>query len=149
MVDSRARRVASQLLRDFFDGKITNDEYNDQFPDSSADSGLQVVYRRIWISYSDLHSHYLDRGALSQEDHALFGRCIAFLRTDLEYEGEPIGIRLPLSQIFGGFLGRNDQPLTILGTKSMEASGFFSDFWPFISEAQHTEVLQNLDSSSQ
>ena len=46
VVDARARRLASQLLADFLDAKITNDEYNDAFPASTIDPGLLNSNRR-------------------------------------------------------------------------------------------------------
>src|SRR3954463_6203619 len=97
MVDIQARREGARLLAEFFDGKITNDEYNDAFPSGSADTGLNVVYRRIWGYYSDLHSHYLEQHELFEYDNALFQRCIDFLNTDLEYKGPPIGMHNPFA----------------------------------------------------
>jgi len=60
VVDARARRLASQLLADFLDAKITNDEYNDAFPASTIDPGLLNSNRRSFGC-----------AALAQDDSAL------------------------------------------------------------------------------
>jgi len=142
MINAHARRLASQLLADFLEGKITNDEYNDAFPSSPSDMGLDAVYRRIWAYYSDLHSHYLDRSELSEEDIALFQRCVEFLKTDLEYEGPPLSLRFPFSKMFRRLLGGDDAPETVLGTANLGASAFFTSHWPFASDAQYQQALR-------
>ena len=140
MINAQARREGARLLKEFFDGKITNDEYNDAFPSGSADAGLSVVYRRIWVYYSDLHSHYLDRGGLSDEDVALFQRCIDYLDTDLEYDGPPISMNNPVTRLFRKLLGDDERPVTELGSTAVEASGFFTAWWPFASAMEYEQA---------
>jgi hypothetical protein len=142
MINAPARRLASQLLADFLDGKITNDEYNDAFPASKTDAGLSAVYDRIWLYYSDLHSHNLGHSDLSEEDIALFRRCVEFLKTDLDYEGPSLRLRFPLSKLFRRLLGDDDEPETVLGTASREGSAFFTSHWPFASDAQYRQTLR-------
>jgi hypothetical protein len=127
-------------LTEFLDGKITNDDYNDAFPSGSADAGLNVVYRRIWVYYSDLHSHYLDRQELSEDDVSLFRRCIDFLNTDLEYRGPPIEVRNPIARAFRNLLGREERPVSVLGSASMEESRFFTAWWPFSSALEYEQA---------
>jgi hypothetical protein len=140
MINVRGRREGGRLLTEFFQGKITNDDYNDAFPSGSADAGLNVVYRRIWVYYSDLHSHYLDRHELSEDDIALFQRCIDFLNTDLEYNGPSIGMHSPFARIFKNLLGRDEEPITVLGAATTEASGFFTPWWPFASALEYEQA---------
>ena len=140
MINAQARREGARLLTEFFDGKITNDEYNDAFPSGSVDAGLNVVYRRIWVYYSDLHSHYLDRQKLSEDDVALFRRCIDFLNTDLEYNGPPIGIRNPIARAFKNLLGHEERPLSVLASATVEASVFFTAWWPFASALEYEQA---------
>ena len=140
MINARARREGARLLAEFFDGKITNDDYNDAFPSDSADAGLNVVYRRIWVYYSDLHSHYLDRQELSEDDVGLFRRCIDFLNTDLEYSGPPIEIGNPIAQALRNLLGRDERPVSVLGSAAVEESGFFTAWWPFASALEYEQA---------
>lgn len=140
MINIRARREGARLLTEFFHGRITNDDYNDAFPSDSADAGLSVVYRRVWVYYSDLHSHYLDRNELSEEDLALFQRCIDFLQTDLEYTGPSIAMHKAFARKVRNLLGRDEQPVTVLGAATTEASGFFTPWWPFASALEYEQV---------
>jgi hypothetical protein len=68
--------LASHLLTDFLDAKITNDEYSDAFPSSTVDARLDADYRRFLVFCRDLDSHSLDRRQFSEDDIALFRRCI-------------------------------------------------------------------------
>ena len=140
MINARARREGARLLKEFFEGKITNDEYNDAFQSGSVDAGLDAVYRRIWPYYSDLHTHYLDRQELSEVDVALFQRCIEFLNTDLEYKGPPVRMHNPFAQAFRSLLGREERPVTVLGSEAVEASGFFTSWWPFASALEYEQA---------
>lgn len=140
MINAQARREGARLLTEFFEGKITNDEYNDAFPSSSVDAGLDAVYRRIWVYYSDLHSHFLNQQELSEEDIALFQRCIAFLGTDLEYTGPSLRLHNQIAQFFKNMLGKKDEPITVLGAATVEASGFFTAWWPFASASEYEQI---------
>lgn len=145
MINAQGRLTGSQLLQDLLDGKITNDEYNDSFPDSSLDAGLHVVYRRIWFYYSDLHTHYLDTEEMAARDIALFRRCVAFLKTDLEYKGPPIELHFPWRELFGRLLCRGDKPVSLFGSATDEASPFLTNWWPFASLSECEEVLQTVN----
>jgi len=140
MINAKARQEGARLLTEFFDGKITNDEYNDAFPSGSVDAGLDVVYRRIWVYYSDLHSHYLDRQQLSEDDVALFRRCIDFLNTDLEYNGRPIGIFNSIAQTVRNLLRLEERPLSLFASEAVEASEFFTAWWPFASALEYEKA---------
>jgi hypothetical protein len=96
------RRKAADLLKDFFNGKITNDDYDNEYPDAHGDLGISVVYDRIWLYYSDLHTHFLDKTSLNNDDLALFKRCVTFLQTGLEYEGPPVRTRQRLAKVLAG-----------------------------------------------
>jgi hypothetical protein len=137
MVDRHRRRMAAKLLADFLDGKITNDEYDNEFPDGSADAGLKVIYRRIWLYYSDLESHYLNRQELSDDDIALFKRCIEFLKTDLEYEGPQIRVRLHVGRLIRHLIRRGEREKD-WGSTSVEDAVFLTAWWPFASADQQT-----------
>jgi hypothetical protein len=143
MADLHGRHLAAKLLADFLEGAITNDEYDNEFPDYSTDAGLEAVYWRIWFYYSDLESHYLNREELSDSDIALFKRCIEFLKTDFEYEGPPIRVRVPIRRLFQRLLG-GPEPQTVFGSKSMEDAIFFTAWWPFASADQQGKASRRI-----
>jgi hypothetical protein len=140
MINAPGRREGARLLSEFFEGKITNDEYNDAFPSGSIDAGLDAVYRRIWLYYSDLHSHYLERQKLSDDDAALFQRCIEFLNTDVEYRGPSLYMQNPFKRAFRNLLGHEERPVSVLGSEAVEASGFFTPWWPFASALEYEQA---------
>jgi hypothetical protein len=148
MINARARRQAARLLADFLEGNITNDEYNDAFPSGSIDAGLDAVYRRIWVYYSDLDTHYLDQHGLSEEEIAMFRRCIEFLNTNLEYQGPSLRFHNRFAQIFRNILGRDEEPVTLLGSTTVEASGLFSGWWPFASASEYEQARRRPDECS-
>ena len=141
MVDALKRKRAVGLIRQFVDGQISNDEYDNNYPDDTQDQGLLVVYDRLWIFYSDLRTHRLDKNSLSSEDREVIKRCIAFLNTDLEYEGAHLRERKPITGI-GDFLRRlspNNRPDSVLGDQSQKASTFYTPWWPFANEEQYRQ----------
>jgi hypothetical protein len=141
MVDALKRKRAVGLIRQFIDGQISNDEYDNNYPDDTQDQGLLVVYDRLWIFYSDLHTHRLDKNSLSSEDREIIERCLAFLNTDLEYEGAPLRERKPITGI-GDFFRRlspGNRPYSVLGEQSQKASTFYTPWWPFASEEQYRQ----------
>jgi hypothetical protein len=134
MVHTRERRAASHLLEQFFKGEITNDEYDNEYPDRSGDAGVDVVYDRIWLYYSDLETHFLRQEELTSQDRQLFERCIAFLRTDFEYEGPLLNRGLPFYQ-------RLTKLATALFSGQRKADGqFLSAYWPFTTADQYRQV---------
>jgi hypothetical protein len=85
------RRRAAGLLRDLLDARITNDEYDNDFPDGSGDLGLSVIYDRIRLYYSGLHTHYLDATCASK--NSVWGR--RFALPSLQPGDEPACLALP------------------------------------------------------
>jgi hypothetical protein len=146
MVDQSARLLAARLLSDFLDGRITNDEYDNEFPSDGSDPGLKVIYRRVWFYYSDLESHYLNAQELSDEDVALFKRCIEFLKTELDYEGPPIRMNLPLGSLLRRLIG-GPEPQSVLGSKATQDAIFFTEWWPFASADQREHALERIRAS--
>jgi hypothetical protein len=139
MVDTLKRKKAIDLIRKFVEGQISNDEYDNSFPDETQDKGLLVVYDRLWFLYSDLHTHRLDEGSLSSADRELIERCITFLSTDLEYEGPQIRERKPITGMKDFFkrLFPSERPYSLMGEQSQRDSAFVTAWWPFPSEEQY------------
>jgi hypothetical protein len=87
MVSRPDRQKASELIERLANGEISNDEFDDSYPRRSPDRALEPISANIWFFYTDMHSHKLvGKHALNADARALFARCAAFLRSDLEYE---------------------------------------------------------------
>jgi hypothetical protein len=134
MIHPSERHIASRLLEQFFKGEITNDEYDNEYPVRSGDAGLDVVYDRIWLYYSDLETHFLRQETLTLADRQMFERCIAFLRTDFEYEGPLLRRGLPFPQRMMQLAG------VLFPRQRKTDSRFLSPYWPFATADQHRQV---------
>lgn len=87
MVSYPDRQKACELIERLANAEITNDEFDDSYPRRSPDRALEAIFANIWLYYSDTHTHKLvGKHALNADGRALFCRCAAFLRSDLEYE---------------------------------------------------------------
>ncbi len=87
MVDRAKRDAARDILRNFIDCKITNDEFHAQFLGSEHDLALRAIRSTVWMLYSDLHRHKLTgRHEPNAKTRAMLERCVLFLDSDLEFE---------------------------------------------------------------
>src|SRR6267378_6006063 len=89
MVNSEKRRLASELITKYLSLEITSDELNDDFPQDNSDPALEAIWSNLWFYYSDRSHKAEGKYELPPEAKDLFERCVAFLRTDLEYEWPP------------------------------------------------------------
>jgi hypothetical protein len=134
MIHASERHVASRLLEQFFKGEITNEGFDNEYPVRSGDAGLDVVYDRIWLYYDDFAALFLRKEELTLQDRQLFERCIAFLRTDFEYEGPLLNRGLP-------FYKRLIRLAVGLFSGQRKADGqFLSAYWPFATAEQYRQV---------
>jgi len=59
VIDRQKRDLAVAVLRQFLDGKLTNDEFFGQFPRDKRDPALRGVFEFAWLFYDDLKTHKL------------------------------------------------------------------------------------------
>ena len=87
MVDREARRQLAEALRQLVTGRITNDEFEELWPEVCNDSAVEGVRGFGWSLYSDTHPYRL-RGIhrVSPETRKMAARAVLFLRSDREYE---------------------------------------------------------------
>ena len=140
MIDRAGRDRLALFLRRLATGRITNDDYNDEYPVRSEDAGIEAIARAGWTLYSDTWTYRLrGRHALAPETRRAVARCILFLHSDLEYEWS----RDP-SWGFAGVLvgvltlGRVD----IRDWKTWEGQGDY-DLWPFLRRADFDQASAN------
>ena len=126
-MDRASRLKAANLIQDFRQGKITNDEFIHAFP-RSDDKAIQAINSMLWFCYSDLREHRLTgKHALTVEREMLVDRCILFLNSDFEYSGQTtfISFLAPLKK-FWRWARRNREPA-------------IGPWWPFDDQAQIKE----------
>jgi hypothetical protein len=124
MVYRRKRALAAGVLREFRDGKITNDEYDDRWPRNKGDRVFWAIFDQIWFFYGDVTEYRLTgKYELSPEVRELFDRCILFLESDLEYDWPKAKFGdahflfdCPASPVWSWFGGWTFQGITILLT---------------------------------
>jgi hypothetical protein len=93
MVAIEKRRKAAQLLLDFYNGGITNDQMEDAWPRDARDPILCRVFWTSWGLYSDLREEYIDPKLRRRYPTAkAIHRCLVFLKSGLEYEWVGFGL---------------------------------------------------------
>jgi len=94
MVDEQARREALTALQRFLACETTNDEYEDEYPPgtlfgkkASSDPAIKAIHTMSWNWFDDFNNHKLEREyELDPESRTVADRCVAFLRSNFEYE---------------------------------------------------------------
>jgi hypothetical protein len=170
IIDRASREAATSLIFRFRDGKLTNDQFEDQWP-CSDDRALRAISTMIWCFYNDTHEHTLTgRYGLTAEGHALMTRCALFAESDLPYEwpednfigigglGSPVILGLTVLSAFWLQVWWPLMPLTIGSVllidqwvkrrlarfwERMETIGDLS-IWPFIHQADYEKIKANL-----
>ena len=143
MIDRIARDRLAFKLRRLASGRITNDDYDEEYPVQSADRGVEAVSYAGWSLYGDLWNYRL-RGhyALSAETLRGVARCVLFLHSDAEYEWPVEPSRDVLWWLVHLFtLGRVDTRKWG-AWQEWEATGEYS-VWPFFRRADLERVAQS------
>lgn len=85
-MDRENRDLGVVALRDFLEGRITNEEFVKRFPKCN-DRALSAVFYFVWGQFSDLRAHTLTgRDSPQPERRIILERCYLFLTTDLQLE---------------------------------------------------------------
>ncbi|HEX3837719.1 MAG TPA: hypothetical protein VHW25_12210 [Steroidobacteraceae bacterium] len=133
MIDRVARRRLAQGIRHLANGRITNDEFEDQYGHAAAtstDPGVRgVFWQGAWLLYSDFTTtRYAGAHRLPRDTRRHIARWIVFLRSPLPYEW-PLQswwrnlLWLPAHLLTLGFSAR-------LRARKWRRSGEYS-VWPF------------------
>jgi hypothetical protein len=133
MVDIKSRIAAAELVREFAAGQLTNDEFDEQYP-HSEDRAIQTIGNVLWLSWDDRFTHRLEgRYQPTDQQKAVFERCMAFLRTELEYTGPSPGASVldAVKGVWKRLVGEEQRALI---------EGSLKDpWWPFSSEEQYRQ----------
>lgn len=149
-VDNCARRQAAQIFRNFINGKISNDEFEDSMP-ITKDRAVLAIWETAWVFYDDLKEHRLvGRHTLPSDQKRACVRWLLFLHSDLEY-GWP-DIRLPgldpVSRVEPNSWRRAWQRANLQDTLApKDVDQFLSaghyKVWPFTSVADYKAALRS------
>jgi hypothetical protein len=90
LVDRAGRDALAELIHHFVAGRITNDQLQDNVPESSDCSIWEIFWNALWGLYDDFHEHRMTgRYYIPNDSRSDLARCILFLKSDLEYEWTP------------------------------------------------------------
>lgn len=130
MIDSEARNKFAELVRGLASGLITNDDFEDNIPDSRDKAIISIFSEGVWFLYDDLREYKLKgKYALSKEEKSLVARCVLFLKTNYEYKWPSVSIieRLISFMTFG---------LVGYSVKKQWKEAGDIEVWPFLSDEQ-------------
>src|SRR5579863_10551880 len=86
MIRRQERDLAASLLEQYWSGKISSDDLENDFPFDKGDPALEGIYERLWFYWDSYHRQSYNDKQGDPAVAALFQRGIAFLRSDLEYQ---------------------------------------------------------------
>jgi hypothetical protein len=136
MVDRNARDVAAHVLRQFMEGSISNEEYEQRYPRSKDDPAPWEIWIQVWFFYSDLKTHTLSgKHALNNDRRAFLERCILFLKSNAEFEWPRQKFRP-----WYGILRLLGSGRTLKRREEEEMSIGDKDVWPFLKRAQYEQL---------
>ncbi len=85
MIDREARNLAMSFLIEICDKRrITNWQFEDNWPSSNSDPAINCILRWLWTLYDDFPEVPLIE-VLSKQDLQIIDRCYAFLSSDIEF----------------------------------------------------------------
>jgi hypothetical protein len=149
MINREKRDLAWKLIHGFFTSEITNDDLMDNYPRDEGDAAIGAIYERLWFFWPDNRTVRLTTdNAPKGEARELIERCIAFLKSDLEYEWPPFQW-VKLSYGLMHILGLKN----VAEKKGRESLIEFRrngtlEVWPFIRESDYVIPRSSQDSGS-
>lgn len=131
-VQTETRQAYAELVRHFYSGRMTNDQYEAAFDrlDESADDAIDQIYCKLWTTYCDFKTHKMGRcQGMTREARRMLARWILFLKSDRPYEYPIHGCHPLLLTILTLGLYRKPAPETFGD----------SDYWPYFRESDFRE----------
>lgn len=138
-IDTPSRRAAAELVRQLASGRLTNDGFEAQWPDSS-DRALSAVREAAWFLYSDLRAYRLtgaDRLPFPIRRQA--ARWVLFLHSDLPYEWPVASRAEKLARSIAGLLTLG--VATRLWKTALQVAED-ADVWPFFRRVDYRRALR-------
>lgn len=136
MIDREARNKLADLMRSLSSGLITNDEFENELPNSGDDAIMEVFSSGAWFLYSDLKEYKLKgKDALSPDERSIVARWVLFLKTDFEYSWPSATFKERLLKVIS---------CGVFGQSTLDKWNKTGDvyFWPFLSNNQLNEAKQ-------
>jgi hypothetical protein len=138
-IDITSRRAAASLLRQFASGRLTNDEFEDRWPDS-PDPALCAVREAAWFLYSDLRAYRLDgANRLPFAVRRQVARWVLFLHSDLPYEW-PVATRT--EKLVRSIAGLLTMSVATRLWKTARQVAEDAEVWPFFRRVDYRRALR-------
>ena len=142
MVNVLDRSAGVQLIARWMAGRITNFEFDDEWPYKSNDRAVSDVGMELWLHYTDAQEVQLNAMELTVAERQLLSRCLAFLKSTEEY--------VPVSYdqakrwkhgMLSWLLGIREPPWE---TRRLRISSERRDWWPFADRRQFEQVHKDV-----
>jgi hypothetical protein len=133
-----ARQNAACLLDDWINGRITNYQLEDAWPESD-DQALQSIAQQLWLHYDDLRPEKINVSNLTWPVRRLLVCIRRFLSSKYEYEWPPFNFQTGNVSFWRSFLREVlPGPYQSAYQRNLEQFERFADsrYWPFRSRAQ-------------
>ncbi len=130
MIDRGARDKAAELLEALITRGITNQQLDDEWPTGNLDSGVKAIGEQIWCYYDDFPEKKLMRFDFQSDEIELFERCLAFLKSNQDYQWPAYSFETENMKWHERFLPGSKQRSRV-GWEYFIAAGEIA-VWPFL-----------------
>lgn len=132
-IETDKRLKAAELLEGFLEGVLSNDEFEDNWPQSASDIALEQIAHHLSGTYDDMKEYRLIPDQIDPELAATYRRSILFLRGSMEYSWprqKTVGfIDILLAMVTLGLVGLSKGA----GRRRFAMAGDLTA-WPFLSK---------------
>jgi hypothetical protein len=140
VIVARDRERAAVLIARWFEGGITNWDFEDEWPERSDDRAVVDIGRSLWRLYSDFPQRPLELSNLSPDELAVLKRCLEFLRSSEYYQPVPYEEAVPWKPNFlTRLFGVKERPWE---TMRLKIDPERQKWWPFADQAQWRKVMK-------
>jgi hypothetical protein len=137
------RKKAAELVKQWFDGSVTNYKIDDEWPYESKDRAVADIGKELWGHYSDSPEHELKPSYLSREEILLLKRCLAFLQSSERYTSVAYEEAVPWKpNLVTKLFGVKERPWETL---RLNVPVERRDWWPFADQGQCEKVMGKSD----
>ena len=132
------REKAASLIARWLEGKVSNWDFEDEWPTPSDDRAVVDIGHALWRLYSDFPQRPLKVLDLSGEEMAVLKRCLEFLQSRESYEPVPYEEAIPWKpNLLTRLFGVTERPWE---TMRLKIDPGRQKCWPFANESQWREV---------
>ena len=136
-VDYPSREEAINVLSKYILGKISNDVFEDLWPEATEDRALSGIEEQTWVLYDDNKENIFKLNKSRFSVKRLFYRELLFLSSDCEYRWPIFSFRRGNLDFFQRLLPGASRKIE-LQFEEFKKSGEIT-YWPFLSRKEYLE----------